>query len=280
MSLLEVEASYWVFPVMGIVSIVMAAFFYRKLRLLRRLSRDLAVTFFAKTFNVIDPFQKPRGTIQNFMLLALVLILYGLFLLGYVVVLIMQSGFLLGFALFILCFGLFMADAALELREGANTVIAGLKRRQPFGKGDVKAVLVLRAVLPKLSGYYLVVGVGLLGLFVVVPLVAPVALVAIAHAVGLAVEGSSSAGVGSMFLVLLIATVGIVASSLLAVKVKSEILGLPANVRMDSLGEQFERVHVVAQWAEKPPYELSHRPVVEDANVEDKKREKLDSEEE
>jgi len=264
---------------MGVVSIALSVFFYRKLRLLRKLSRDVAVTFFAKTFNVIDPFPKSRGTIHSYMLPILVLILYAFFLLGFAVILLIQSGFLLGLALFILCFGLFMADAALELRDGANTVITGLKRKQPFGKGDVKAVYVLRAVLPKLSSYYLAVGVGLLALFVAVPIVAPVAFMAIAFALGFVVESSSSAGPGSIFLVLFVATIGIVASSLLAVKVKSEILGLPSSVRMDSLGEQFERVKIVAQWAEKPPYELSHRPVVEDGSVEDKKRQALDSEE-
>jgi len=61
--------------------------------------------------------------------------------------------------------------------------------------------------------------------------------------------------------------------------VKVRVFGFRSSVPLTATDEQFERLLIMSKWGEKPPFELSHRPVFEDYETEERKRKTLSEKE-
>jgi len=66
---------------------------------------------------------------------------------------------------------------------------------------------------------------------------------------------------------------------IVAGQIKTRLFDFAPSVPQTVTDEQFERLTIMGNWAESPPYELSHRPVFENPEVEERKRRALRSKE-
>jgi len=133
--------------------------------------------------------------------------------------------------------------------------------------------------LPKLSRYYLLLAIILFVSSVALPYVVPAALFALAQFFGGVIESTAFAGPLVLYVALFLFTVAFMTVYFAGRILKSRVLGFPRSLPSTYIEEQFERLLINAKWAESPPYELSHRPVFEDSEVEERKRKALVSKE-
>jgi hypothetical protein len=62
-------------------------------------------------------------------------------------------------------------------------------------------------------------------------------------------------------------------------KLKNKIFGFPKSMPFRAMEEQFERGVRTITHGDSPPFEMSHRPILEDPEVEERKRRGLSEEE-
>jgi hypothetical protein len=263
---------------MGCAALVFSLYFYRKRRALGRLAGSLYMNVFDKSFNVYDPYPERRKVIGLTVAVPLLLVL-TYFLIGYLLLKVLESGLVLGFVLFAMGFGLMMVDEALELYSNAKLFTKAATNRTDFGQGDLKALSILLDTMPKLSKYYVLLAAVFFASAVAFPYIASPTLMAFSLYVGTTIEYTSSTGIWSLVFVVLAYTLLFMTVYFVAGRLKSRIFGSSTSTPFAASDEPFERIKIVARWGEAPPYELSHRPVLEDPEVEERKRKALTSDE-
>lgn len=265
---------FLVLLVMSCSSLVLSLSFYLKSRILRKVSKNARANVYDKIFNVVSPYPKHRKIINNVIPAVLFAVVF-VFSSGFAFMKVLEIGLVLSLVLFIVCLGLMMFDDALEIFENTNIFIKAFRNRVNLGEGDLAALLFLKETLPKLSIYYVLLAIVLFTSFVASPYIAHTALLIIALFLGMTIEFTTSfSGVVGAFAgplaVAAVAMLFLVGGGI----VKNKVFGFPPSIPTTALEEQFEHVHVMCS-GDCPPFELSHRPMVEDPEVEERKRRSL-----
>jgi len=275
---IEVTVSMAVLVVMACVSILLSLLFDRKIRAINRLSQKINLNVFDKTFNVLDPYPRSRKTINSIMIWPIVImLLFTFFAMAFSKI--FETGIALGVIILISSISLMMVDEVTEINSTANLFSKALASQTGFGKGDVVALHLLKQTMPKLKKYFILLATLFLISALTLPFLLQAAVIALTQTVGSVMTTTYILGLISPYLSLLIFTAIVTIIAVTAGRIKTKAFGLGPSPTMTSIEEQFERITIMAKWGEAPPFELSHRPVLEDPEVEERKRRALDPEE-
>ena len=270
---------FWVLFMMACGSLTMALVFYSKSRVLKKLSKNLSINVFNKTFNVYDLYER-RGTLSSLVSLMPILVLFLSFSVAFVFLKIVASGLFFGVFVFLLCLYPMMLIEAHETFTTANLFIKSVKNRASFGKGDLEVLFLVNLATPRLSIYYVFLAGVFCGLAIGLPYIVPPALLYFAQLFTLPMQSASYIGAAAPYLTVFWFTALFMTAFFAGGRLKSMIFGFPSAVPLTSLEEQFEAVKIMAHWAEAPPYEWSHRTIEEDPVILERKMRELRREKE
>jgi hypothetical protein len=241
-------ASSLVLVAMGCAALVFSWSLGTKSRALGRLSKNLSVGVFSKTFNVFDPNTERRRIISSHTGLIVFLAVYGAwFVVTIGVIAIFAAGGLLASVIFLVCAGLLMVDETQELNKNAGIFVKAIRGGTGLGVGDLRALFVMRRALPKLSVYHLVLAVVFYASAFAVPYLSTTFFLACAGAAWVFFALSSLLMAVPLLSILAVAgLLGVVIVMIVIVsdQAKRRIFGFPHSVRLDVLGRQFFRMKV------------------------------------
>jgi len=254
----------------------MSIILHKKSRALNRASEDLHVDAFDKTFNVFDPYPEARKATSNLLLWPVSLMLvFGVLSLAFMQLI--GAGVVLDITIVIFGVGLMVVDEASEIYSNANVFIRALVDHAKFAQGDVRAVYLLKGIMQKLRKYYVLLAVVFAVFSVASPWIQQLVIVGFAQFVGSTVTTTSSLGIAAPYVTVFVFAALVTIVFIVAGQVKTRLFEFAPSVPQAVMDEQFERLTVMSHWGEAPPYELSHRPVFEDPEVEERKRRALRS---
>jgi len=256
-------ASSMVLVAMGCVALLFSYLLTTKSRALERLSKNLSVEVFSRTFNVFDPNMQRRRIISSHAGLVVFAAIYGAWFVVTIGVLgTLAAGAVLASVIFLVCAALLMVDETQELNKNAGIFAKAIRSAAGLGVGDMQALCIMRATLPKLSRYHMVLGAVFFTSAFAVSHLLDVILLAFAdvawvffalNSLPIAAYMLSIIAVAGLFYVLIVAIeIGID-------EAKKVLFGLPRSIRVDALDGQFERMRFFLQYPWTP-----HEPLPED----------------
>jgi hypothetical protein len=239
-------ASSLVLIAMGCAALVFSWALGMKSRALGRLSKNLSVGVFNKTFNVFDPNAERRRIISSHTGLIVFLAIYGSwFAVTIGVIATFAAGGLLASVIFLVCAGLLMVDETQELNKNAGIFVKAIRVGTGLGVGDLRALFVMRRALPKLSLYHLALAVVFFASAFAVPYLSTTFFLVCAGAAWVFFALSSLLIAVPLLSVLAVAGllgVVIVMIVIASDQAKRRIFGFPHSMRLDVLGRQFFRM--------------------------------------
>lgn len=269
-SAFQYNMQFLVLSVLSCASLMFSLSFYLKYRVLRKVSKNARVNAYDKTFKVVSPYPEHRHIINN-IVIPLILAVVFPFLLGSAILRMLEMGLALSILAVILWLGLMMLDPAFEIHKNTNIFIETFRNKGNLGKGDLVALFFLKKTMPRLSLYYLLLTITFSVSSIMLPYITSMAIMVVSQFVNLVTELASFWGVGGVFAGLLLfaalTTLILVAGGI----VKTKVFYFPPSVPLNALEEQFLHVKIMTS-GDSPPFELSHRPMLEDTEVEEKKR--------
>lgn len=275
---IEVTASVVVLIVMACISVLVSLLFDRKIRVLNRVSENINVNVYNKTFNILDMYAPSRKTINTIMVWPIVImVIFMIFAITFSTI--FETGIALGFMILISSVSLMMVDEVTEINSIANLFTNALIDRTGFGKGDVVALHLLKQTMPKLKRYYVLLATLFIIAAITLPYLLQAAVTAFTQTLGSVMTTTSTLGIISPYLSLFVFAAIVTIIAVTAGRIKTKAFGFGPSPTFTSIEEQFERITIMAKWGEAPPFELSHRPVLEDPEVEERKRRALDPQE-
>jgi hypothetical protein len=259
-------ASSLVLVAMGCAALVFSWALGTKSRALGRLSKNLSVGVFSKTFNVFDPNMERRRIISSHTGLVVFLAIYGSwFAVTIGVIATFAAGGLLASVIFLVCAGLLMVDETQELNKNAGVFVKAIRGGTGLGVGDLRALFVMRRALPKLSLYHLFLAVVFFASAFAVPYLSTMFFLACAGAAWVFFALSSLLMTVPLLSILAVAgLLGVVIAMIVIVadQAKRRIFGFPPSIRMDVLDSQRERMALYVGYMCHRP--TSREPVPED----------------
>lgn len=259
-------ASSLVLLAMGCAALVFSLALGTKSRALGRLSKNLSVGVFRKTFNVFDPNMEPRRIISSHTGLVVFLAIYGSwFVVTIGVFTIFAVGGLLASVIFLVCAGLLMVDETQELNKNAGIFVKAIRSGTGLGVGDLRALFVMRRTLPKLSLYHLVLAVVFFASAFAVPYLSTILFLACAGAAWVFFALSSLLMAVPLLAILAVAgPLGAVIVMIVigADEVKKVFFGFPRSIRLDVLDSQLDRMKIYVRFQHH--YQPLHVPEPED----------------
>jgi hypothetical protein len=269
-SAFQYNMQFLVLSVLSCASLMFSLSFYLKYRVLRKVSKNARVNAYDETFKVVSPYPEHRHIINN-IVIPLILAVVFPFLLGFAILRMLEMGLVLSILAVILWLGLMMLDPAFEIHKNTNIFIEAFRNKGNLGKGDLAALFFLRKTMPRLSVYYLLLTITFSVSSIMLPYITSMAIMVVSQFVNLVTELASFWGVVGVFAGLLLfaalTTLILVAGGI----VKTKVFYFPPSVPLNALEEQFLHVKIMTS-GDSPPFELSHRPMLEDTEVEEKKR--------
>ena len=259
-------ASSWVLIVMGCAALVFSLSLGTKSRALGRLSKNLSVGVFSKTFNVFDPNMERRTIINNHTGLIVFLAIYGSWLVCFIgVIAAFAVGGLLASVIFIVCAGLLMVDETQELNKNAGIFLKAIRGGTSLGVGDLRALFVMRTTLPKLSSYHLVLAAVFFASAFAVPQLSTMFFLAFAGAAWVFFALSSL--LMAVPLLSILAVTGLLGAVIVTIEIgadraKRRIFGFPRSIRFDVLDRQLERMALYVAY-------MRHHPTIREPLPED-----------
>lgn len=223
------SASFSVFLIMSIVSLGFSIIFYLESRSVKKIPRNLTVSVFNKTFNVIDLSYGGRKVFHSylfFLILSPLIAFLWTFVLVFVVFLqILEAGLILGLVIFLLCLALMMLTEATEVYADAATLRKAAKKQASFGRGDILILSIVKKILGKLSVYYLLLSITFGALFFAMPPMLPTLIFAFSQFVGLMVGATIGIPLVSPFAAAFLFSLSMVAVFVASRKAKSALFG-------------------------------------------------------
>lgn len=269
-SAFQYNMQFLVLSVLSCASLMFSLSFYLKYRVLRKVSKNARVNAYDETFKVVSPYPEHRHIINN-IVIPLILAFVLPFLLGSAILRMLEMGLALSILAVILWLGLMMLDPAFEIHKNTNIFIETFRNKGNLGKGDLAALFFLKNTMPRLSVYYLLLTITFSVSSIMLPYITSMAIMVVSQFVNLVTELASFWGVVGVFAGLLplaaLTTLILVAGGI----VKTKVFYFPPSVPFNALEEQFLHVKIMTS-GDSPPFELSHRPMLEDTEVEEKKR--------
>lgn len=259
-------ASSLVLLAMGCAALVFSLALDRKSRALERLSKNLSVRVFSKTFNVFDPNMEHRTIISSHTGLIVFLAIYGCwFVVTIGVFTTFAAGGLLASVIFLVCAGLLMVDETQEFNKNAGIFLEAIRGGTALGVGDLHALFVMRRTLPKLSLYHLVLAVVFFASAFAVPFLSTILFLACADAAWMFLALSSLLMAVPLLAILAVAGLfGVVIVMIVvgADAVKRVFFGFPPSIRLDVLDSQLDRMKIFVRFQHH--YQPLHVPEPED----------------
>jgi hypothetical protein len=178
----------------GLLSVVSAVLFRRRLRELSRVVGNPSASVFDHTFNIFDPFPQSRTVIDSLIMIIPFIGLIGVCLAFFVIVEILVNGLLLSAVLAVISLNLLLVDGASEVYHNA-TVFLNTPKDRGFGEGDLKVFRIMKNALSWLSNYYFGLAVAFIILGLVLPTFMSLFLTSFAWLTeGLLIAGSARSG--------------------------------------------------------------------------------------
>jgi hypothetical protein len=242
---------------MGCAALVFSWALGTKSRALGRLSKNLSVRVFSKTFNVFDPNMERRRIISSHTGLVVFLAIYGSwFAVTIGVITTFAAGGLLASVIFLVCAALLMVDETQELNKNAGIFVKAIGSGTALGVGDLRALFVMRRTLPKLSLYHLVLAVVFFASAFAVPYLSMTLFLAFAGAAWVFFALSSL--LTAVPLLSIFAVGGLLGAVIVTIliggdMVKRVFFGFPRSIRLDVLDSQFERMALYVHYQHHYP---------------------------
>jgi hypothetical protein len=227
--------SIFILFVMSCLSIVFSLSFRLKSRAIERIPNDLSFSVFDKTFNVFNPYSDRRKIIHSFIILLPVFAVVAGIIFPLFTMKIIEMKLALGLSIFIICFGLMMIEEAYEVYKNANIFLKAVKNSVNLGKGDLTVLFLVKETLPKLTVYYLLLGIMFFASSMALPYIVPATLLTFAQLVRVTSPVSMSFAPLAPYLVALLLAIFLVTVQLAAKKVKSKVFSFPPSEKITSL---------------------------------------------
>jgi hypothetical protein len=252
-------ASSMVLIAMGCVALVFSLLLARRSRTLERLSENVSVKVFSRTFNVFDPSIERRRIISSHTGLVVFVAIYGAwFVVTVGVVGAFAAGAVLASVIFLVCAALLIVDETQELSKNAGIFAKAIRGGTGLGVGDMRALYFMKTTLPKLSRYHLVLAAVFFTSAFAVSYLSSVIFLACADvawvffalsSLPVAIHVLSIIGVAGLFGLVIAAIVFCVDEA------KKVLFGFPRSIRVDVLGRQFDRMRFYLQypWTPREP---------------------------
>jgi len=264
-------ASSMVLVAMGCVALGFSLLLVRKSRALRRLSKNLSVGVFSKTFNVFDPNMERRRIISNHTGLVVFAAIYGTWLVLMIAVFVaFAAGGLLAGAVFLACAGLLMLDETMDLNKNAGIFAKAISDGTGLGKGDLQVLWVMRKTLPKLSRYHLFLAAVFFASAFAFPYLSNVIFLACANVAWVFFALSSlliAAPVLSLIAVAGLFAVVIVLIVIGSDEIKKILFGFPPSIRVDVEDEQFDEMKLYVGFHAHRPTAREPLPALNDKRI-------------
>ncbi|MGD0495403.1 MAG: hypothetical protein ABSB28_05115 [Candidatus Bathyarchaeia archaeon] len=250
-------ASSLVLTAMGCAALVFSLALGRKSRALGRLSKNLSVGVFSKTFNVFDPNMEHRRIISSHTGLIVFLAIYGSwFAVTIGVFTTLAAGGLMASVIFLVCAGLLMIDETHELNKNAGIFVKAIRGGTRLGVGDLHALFVMRRTLPKLSLYHLVLAVVFFVSAFAVPYLSTILFLACAGAASVFFALSSL--LMAVPLLSILAVAGLLGAVIAMIVIGSNevsrvFFGFPRSIRLDVLDSQLDRMKIYVRFQHHRP---------------------------
>lgn len=259
-------ASSFVLIAMGCAALIFSWTLDRKSRALGRISKNLSVGVFNKTFNVFDVNTEHRRIINSHTGLIVFLAIYGFwFVVTIGVITTFAVGGLMASVIFVVCAGLLMVDETQELNKNASNFVKAIRTGTGLGVGDLHVLFVMRKMLPKLRLYHLVLAVAFFASAFAVPYLTTVFFLACAGAAWVFFALSSLLMAAPLLSIL--AVTGLLGATIAMIVVvadqaKKVFFGFPPSIRMDVVDSQRERMALYVGY-------MCHRPMSREPDPED-----------
>ena len=134
-------------------------------------SGDSVVSVYNRTFAVFDPYGRAATIFHRFLsLLPFVPLILG-FGMGVLLLVIIDSGLLLTLLVAIMGLSLIVVEESVEAYADSKLLVNAIEGGSKLGVGDVRLLVLMKRLLPKLMRYYLAVAVLFFVGAVVLPLV-------------------------------------------------------------------------------------------------------------
>lgn len=259
-------ASSLVLIAMGCAALIFSWTLDRKSRALGRLSKNLSVGVFNKTFNVFDVNTERRRIINSHTGLIVFLAIYGSwFVVTIGVITTFAVGGLMASVIFVVCAGLLMVDETQEVNKNASNFVKAIRTGTGLGVGDLRVLFVMKGMLPKLRLYHLVLAVIFFASAFAVPYISTGFFLACAGAAWVFFALSSLLIAAPLLSILAVtgllgATIAMIV--MVADQAKKVFFGFPPSIRMDVVDSQRERMALYVGY-------MCHRPTSREPAPED-----------
>jgi hypothetical protein len=188
---------------MGGVALVLALVFRLWFRRLAVVSGNSVVSVYNRTFAVFDPYGQAATIFHRFLsLLPFVPLILG-FGMAVLLLVIIDSGLMLTLLVVIVGLSLIVVEESVEAYTDSKLLVRAIEGGSQLGVGDVRLVVLMKRLLPRLTHYYLAVAMVFFVGAVVLPFVWLQFLWYFAMLLGSLIQ------VGSMGIVNLFLTVGL-----------------------------------------------------------------------
>jgi len=208
---------------MGCLAIALSILFRLKFKVLKNLSDGLSPNVFDKSFVVFNPYSEQRKVFHEF--LSFLPFIVGFTAVGFALALmiLVEAGFALSFCVTLFGLNLIVIDDGLEVYENSRTFIRAVQKEAKLGVGDLKVLQLTKEYMSKVSNYYLVLSITLMGFSIVFPYLFPLAIWLFTQFIGLILQVSRIVGVIAWVFAVFLFALTVVFVQILASKIKSRV---------------------------------------------------------
>ena len=208
---------------MGCLAIALSILFRLKFKVFKNLSDDLQPNVFDKSFVVFNPYGEQRKVFHEF--LSFLPLIVGFASLGFALALmiLVEAGFILSFCVTLFGLNLIVIEDGFEVYENSKTFIRAVQKEAKLGVGDLKVLQLIKEYMPKVSNYYLVLSITLMGFSIVFPYLFPSAIWLFAQFIGLILQVSRIVGVIAWVFAVFLFALTVVFVQILASKIRSRV---------------------------------------------------------
>jgi len=155
--------------VLGIMALIMAVLFRKRSKGLESLPRNLEATVTSKTFVVFDPYPAPKKVWHRFLALLPFACLIIATLLVIAAWTLLTNGLLLSTFIIIIGVNVVVLEDAPELYVTAKIFIRAIQNNSSLAKGDLRVLIIIQRMVPKLRNYYVGLTIFFIGAAIVLP---------------------------------------------------------------------------------------------------------------
>jgi hypothetical protein len=208
---------------MGCLAIALSILFRLKFKVLKNLSDGLSPNVFDKSFVVFNPYSEQRKVFHEFLSFLPFIVGFTAVSFALALMILVEAGFALSFCVTLFGLNLIVIDDGLEVYENSRTFIRAVQKEAKLGVGDLKVLQLTKEYMSKVSNYYLVLSITLMGFSIVFPYLFPLAIWLFTQFIGLILQVSRIVGVIAWVFAVFLFALTVVFVQILASKIKSRV---------------------------------------------------------